>query len=101
MTHGSYPKAAAFNFLATLQYAFLHRFGEEAVRSAEPEQMQRSFSVEIGELLKKYNDKSNGRIMRLTEKTNQVQREATRAIEKLFERNDNIDVLLERSQTLT
>jgi hypothetical protein len=100
MTDRKFPRAVAFNFLAALLDTFQEQFAEEAVRTAPAHHMQVDFNAEIQALMEKYNDKDSDRLRRTTEKINEVHRQTLQAIDKLFERQENIEVLLQASQAL-
>lgn len=89
-----------FAFLSTLQKAFKDRFPAGASQGCSPEDFQ-AFAEDIRALMQHHNSPpGDNRVSNLMAKVESVNQDLSESMDKLMERQDIINVLAERSDSL-
>mmetsp|Transcript_72102 Transcript_72102/g.181787 ORF Transcript_72102/g.181787 Transcript_72102/m.181787 type:complete len:253 (-) Transcript_72102:39-797(-) len=86
--------------LCSLQESFNQWYGPPEVAAALPGGMQADFNEEIKTLVNKYNAPDADRVTVLSEKVRGINNTLAESMEKIMERQEKIDVLVDRSQML-
>mmetsp|Transcript_87986 Transcript_87986/g.249265 ORF Transcript_87986/g.249265 Transcript_87986/m.249265 type:complete len:225 (+) Transcript_87986:88-762(+) len=88
-----------FAFLAATQEAF-QRYSSDQVQSAIAYGMQTEFKPVIQHLMEKYNSPDADRVTAMMEKVQHINDTLMEGIDKILERQERIDLLVSRSETL-
>merc|ERR1711933_681029 len=88
-------------FLGDVQEAFKARYTQDECQSAIAYGMQQAFSPEIESLMDKYNSPTADRVTQAQEKLKHINDTLMESIDKLLERNERIELLVNRGESLS
>lgn len=90
-----------FAFLAAVQDKFKQMYTNDDVRAAIAYAMQNDFKGEIQGLMEKYNGPGGDKIAAMQEKVRNINDNLMDSIDKILERQEKIELLVNRSQMLS
>ncbi|CAJ1365740.1 unnamed protein product, partial [Effrenium voratum] len=89
-----------FSFLNAVQEAFAQSYSNEQVESAIAYGMQTDFREELQGLMERFNAPDHDRVASLTAKVQHINDHLMESIDKILERQEKIELLVNRTQML-
>merc|ERR1719183_1939115 len=90
-----------FGFLFAVREAFVARYLPEHVRAASDYAMQAEFERDLKEQMGHFNSPEADRLTQTNEKLRQVQDIVTDNIDKILQRQDRIEILVDRCEAMS
>merc|ERR1719199_913476 len=89
-----------FGFMAAVQEQFRQRYDKDTVAAASAGGMNREFRDTIREMMNRYNAPDADRVASMSEKVRNINDNLVESIDKLLDRQEKIDLLVNRSELL-
>merc|ERR1712178_557007 len=89
-----------FGFMAAMQESFQKKYSAQTVSTAPAGAMNHEFREIMRELMNRYNAPDADRVVAMTAKVNAINENLSESIDRLMDRQDMINVLVNRSDRL-
>jgi len=99
MTEEAFSRAVAFQFLDEIKNRFVATYGDRS-KTAIAFAFQADFSRVMQQLMDKYNSAKTDKVAKVQQEINQVKEVMIKNIDKVLERGEKIELLVDRTEEL-